>query len=166
MRSTRSALITVIVSSALGCSAPAEPPPFEEVATFRGRLAADLACPVYVDTQGGRTFVAAQGATRVVAAPNEASVGEAVRDWVRGYASDFGFQADSIKVAGEARGPGGMLHIVLSTGLPDSLAASGYGLDVTLDQQGRLLGATSHSHSNVVLTPSIELAPISWTASI
>lgn len=158
MRSARLALFPLALLSVLGCSAADEPPPFGEATTFQGRLATDLGCPVYVDTQGGRTFVAAQGATRVLAPVSESSVGETVRDWARGYASDFGVAPEAIVVAGEARGPGGLLHVVLSTGVPEKLTSSGYGLDITLDQEGRLLGATSRTIANLKMVPTISEA--------
>ncbi|MBK8212869.1 MAG: hypothetical protein IPK71_03900 [Myxococcales bacterium] len=139
----------------LGCSDASAPAPFPESSDLEQRLAADLESPVFLELDGERAFLAPQAPTRVVAPPDESTVGDRIRDWVQLYSSSFGIAADVISVAGQARVPGGGFHVVLATNVPASVASSGYAVDVLLDGDGRLVGLTSYANASATLVPKI-----------
>ncbi len=130
------------------CSGGAEEPdPFGSANDLATRLATDLACPAYVDASKSHVFIAVQGKSRVIAEPNEQGIGEGVRAWASQYAADFGGNAESIQVVGEGRDSTSLFHVSLSNGAPKNVDALGYGMDLTLDREGRLLGVTARSTS-------------------
>lgn len=155
LRFRRSHLALLLPLLGLGCSDASEPPPFEESSDLQQRLAADLESPVFLELDAERAFLAPQSATRVVAPPDESTVGDRIRDWVQLYSPSFGIAADTISVAGQARVPGGGFHVVLATNLPSNLASSGYAVDVLLDGEGRLVGLTSYANASANLVPKI-----------
>lgn len=153
LRCSRLALLLPLVL--FGCSGASDPAPFPESSDLEQRLAADLGSPVFLELDGERSFVAPKAPTRVVASPDESTVGDTIRDWVQLYSSSLGIAADAISVAGQVRVPGGGFHVVLATNLPSNVASSGYGVDVMLDAEGRLVGLTSYANASANLVPKV-----------
>jgi hypothetical protein len=152
------ALLLALSAGSVACSAPTEPGAFESANDLGSRLSADLGSPVYVEGSSERTFVAVQGPSRVIAAPSETETGAGVRDWVRSYATDLGADPDTLRVRGEARGPGGLVYVTLSSGLPENVDDMGFGVDVTLDAEGKLLGVVAHQAPRIDTNATISEA--------
>ena len=113
-----------------------EPAAFATATDLAARLAQDLECPAYVEADATTTFIAVQGKSRVIAAPDERGVGDGVRAWLSRYAHDIGVDETALRVAGEARDAGSAFHVALSSGAPPNVEAFGYGVELTLDPEG------------------------------
>jgi len=134
-----------------------EPLPFGTSNDLAAKLAADLGCPFHVDVEPGRVFIAAQGSSRVLAAPNEQGVGPTVRDFVARYSADLGAHGDRLRVVGEGRDASNVIHVAIAPDAPAEVDTNGYGLEVVLDPEGRLLGVVGHTALSADFAPKVTM---------
>lgn len=132
-----------------------EPAPLPMATDLGSRLATDLGCPTYVSASEGQLFVAVQGESRVIAPPTERGIGDAVKAWATSYATDIFAGPDSLRVVGEGRDASSAFHVMLASAVPENVDASGYGIDLTLDSEGRLLGLVAHKTGMTDFKPAL-----------